>query len=114
MHRSDWSPEDVYIYIATCQLVIIFLYVNSISDIRPPQPSLQVEPSLIAHIISPTGCCACCSVVTVICACLLTSMKKDYAATFTGVGSQQRSEVHKQTRHVFIWSVCVGPIWTKL
>ena len=54
-------------------------------------------------LISSTGCCACCSVVAVICVRLL--VYQDYAATSTGVGNRQMSERHKQTQCVFIWSV---------
>lgn len=54
-------------------------------------------------LMSLTGCCACCSVVAVICVCKL--VYQDYAATFTGVGIQQMSDLCKQMHCVFIRSM---------
>lgn len=88
----------------------------AIVNISDTRQYYQPQPGLKSHwfkfLISFTGCCACCSVVTVICVCLL--VYQDYAATFTGVGNQQMFELLLQTKHVFIWSVLVGPLWTKL
>lgn len=73
---------------------------------------LQVNKShQLELLISFTGRCACCSVVAVICVCLL--VYQDYAATSTGVGNQQMSDLQNQTQCVFIWSVFEFLIWTK-
>lgn len=93
----------------------VIVNISGIRQYYQPNPGLflQVNKShQLKLLISFTGCCACWSVVAVICVCLL--VYQDYAATSTGVGNQRMSELHKQTLCLFIWSVFEFLIWTKL
>lgn len=96
-------------------IMSVVVYIPGIRQYYQHNPGLflQVNKShQFELLISFTGCCACCSVVAVICVCLL--VYQDYAATSTGVGSQQMSDPHERTQCVFIWSVFEFLIWTKL
>lgn len=99
-HRH-WSRAD-------WEIILVIVNISGIRQYYSTDPDLVrlcrlTKSHQLELLISSTGCCACCSVVAVICVRLL--VYQDYAATSTGVGNRQMSERHKQTRCVFIWSV---------
>lgn len=86
---SVWdSYPDIMLTLITVNMWGSRLYYKPLSDL------FCRLTKAINSSFSFTGCCACCSVVAVICVCLLVYW--DYAATSTGVGNQH-DEIHKQT-----------------
>lgn len=75
------------------RVISVIVNISGIRQYYQTRPGLFLQVSKshqLELLISFTGCCARCSVVAVICVCLL--VYQDYAATYTGVGNQQMSE----------------------